>query len=75
MALMLLIALVGTIMIREINPEHLWARFMGYCVLIAFSANFPMILTMSASNVAGYTKKNTVNAMVSLTMFFCHGNY
>ena len=65
MAWNLAIALVGAVMIREISPTQIWSRFMGYCLCIAFSANFPMVLSMSSGNIGGFTKKNTANAMVS----------
>lgn len=65
MAWNLAVALVGAVMIREIDSAHIWARFMGYCLCIAYSANFPMILSMSSGNMAGFTKKSTANAMVS----------
>lgn len=65
MAWNLAIALVGAVMIREISPTQVWSRFMGYCLCIAFSANFPMVLSMSSGNIGGFTKKNTANAMVS----------
>lgn len=60
----LVFAIVGTVMLRQIDRSHIWARFIGYCILPAFSANFPMVLTMSASNTGGFTKKTTLNAMV-----------
>ena len=66
MALMMVISLVGTVMIRSIEHSNIWGRFMGYCLLIAFSANFPMSLTMVAANTGGFTKKTTVSAMVRL---------
>lgn len=65
MAWNLAVALIGAVMIREIHPSRIWARFMGYCLCIAFSANFPMVLSMSSGNIGGFTKKSTVNAMVS----------
>ena len=65
MAWNLAVALVGAVMIREIHPSQIWARFMGYCLCIAFSANFPMVLSMSSGNIGGFTKKSTANAMVS----------
>lgn len=65
MAWNLAVALVGAVMIREIHPTQIWSRFMGYCLCIAFSANFPMVLSMSSGNIGGFTKKNTANAMVS----------
>lgn len=64
MAWNLAVALVGAVMIREIHSSHIWARFMGYCLCIAFSANFPMVLSMSSGNIGGFTKKNTADAMV-----------
>ncbi|KAL2817901.1 putative MFS allantoate transporter [Aspergillus cavernicola] len=67
-----IIALIGSIMIRQINPEHIWARFMGYCLIIAFSANFPLTMTMITSNTAGFTKKSTVTAVVFVA--YCAGN-
>lgn len=65
MAWHLLLSIVGAAMIRQINSELMWARFFGYCLTIAYSANFPMLLAMSSSNIGGFTKKTTVNAMVS----------
>lgn len=66
MAFNLAISLTGSIMVREISPDNIWARFVGYCFCIAYSANFPLVLSISSSNVGGFTKKNTANAMVSL---------
>ncbi|KAJ5825294.1 Major facilitator superfamily domain general substrate transporter [Penicillium riverlandense] len=67
-----IMALIGTVMIRQINPEQIWARFMGYCLIIAFSANFPLTMTMITSNTAGFTKKSTVTAVVFVA--YCAGN-
>ncbi|KAH6639817.1 major facilitator superfamily domain-containing protein [Boeremia exigua] len=72
MAWNLAVALVGAVMIREIHPTQIWARFMGYCLCIAFSANFPMVLSMSSGNIGGFTKKNTANAMIFIA--YCAGN-
>ncbi|KZM27982.1 uncharacterized protein EKO05_0007294 [Ascochyta rabiei] len=72
MAWNLAVALVGAVMIREIQSSHIWARFMGYCLCIAFSANFPMVLSMSSGNIGGFTKKNTANAMIFIA--YCAGN-
>lgn len=59
------ISIVGSAMIRQIDQERMWARFMGFCLNMAFSANFPIVLSMSSANVAGFTKKSTANSMVS----------
>lgn len=65
MAFNLAISLTGSIMVRELDAANIWPRFVGYCFCIAYSANFPLVLSMSSSNVGGFTKKNTANAMVS----------
>lgn len=64
-ALNLAISLAGAVMVREIDATDIWARFAGYCLCLAYSANFPLALSINSSNVAGFTKKNTANAMVS----------
>lgn len=61
-------ALIGSIMIRQVEEEHIWTRFMGYCLIIAFSANFPLTMTMITSNTAGFTKKSTVTAVVCFSL-------
>ncbi|VUC37974.1 unnamed protein product [Clonostachys rosea] len=72
MAWNLAVAIVGAVMVRQISSAYIWARFMGYCLTMAYSANFPMILTMSSGNFGGFTKKTTVNAMIFIA--YCTGN-
>lgn len=60
----LIIALAGVIMIRQLPSAHHWARLVGYSLTLAFTANIPLILSVSSGNIGGFTKKNTVNAMV-----------
>ncbi|KAJ5578610.1 uncharacterized protein N7459_007574 [Penicillium hispanicum] len=67
-----IMALIGSVMIRQIDAEHIWARFMGYCLIIAFSASFPLTMTMISNNTAGFTKKSTVTAVVFVA--YCAGN-
>lgn len=54
----------GAAMARQITPNNVWARFMGYCLANAYSVNFPLTLAMSTGNIGGFTKKTTVNALV-----------
>lgn len=65
MAWNIAMALVGAVRIRKVPSSQIWTRFMGYCLCIAFSANYPMVLSMSSGNIGGFTKKNTTNAMIS----------
>jgi hypothetical protein len=66
MAICTVIALVGAVVIRQVNNSHIWARYSGYCLLSAYTANFPLLLSLNVANVAGITKKTTANAMVRL---------
>ncbi|OKL64208.1 hypothetical protein UA08_00514 [Talaromyces atroroseus] len=72
MAISTVIALVGAVMIRQIHSSNLWARYFGYCLLSAYTSNFPLMLSMNASNIAGKTKKTTINAMTFIA--YCAGN-
>ncbi|GJC89546.1 putative transporter C417.10 [Colletotrichum liriopes] len=64
MAWNLAVSIAGAAIVQQIKAELTWARFMGYCLTIAYSANFPMILSMSSGNFGGFTKKTAVKAMV-----------
>lgn len=59
------VGIAGAVMVQKIDPEHLWARFFGFCLCVSFVGNFPMVFAMSTANFAGFTKKATVNAAVS----------
>ncbi|KXJ87119.1 major facilitator superfamily domain-containing protein [Microdochium bolleyi] len=72
MAWHMLASVIGALMIRQVAPEHQWARFFGYCLSLGYSANFPMLLAMTSSNIGGFTKKTTANAMIFIG--YCAGN-
>lgn len=58
------VSIMGSALVRYLDTDLKWARFFGFCFAIAYSANFPMIIAMVSCNVAGFTKKTSVNAMV-----------
>jgi hypothetical protein len=72
MVVFLVISIVGTLMIKEIPMSQKWARLGGLWMFGGFSVTFPLMLSITASNVAGYTKKTTVNAVFFLG--YCVGN-
>ncbi|TVY36222.1 putative transporter, partial [Lachnellula occidentalis] len=77
MTLCALISLAGACCIRQLDNSNIWARYLsGYCLLSAYTANFPMILSMNTSKFGGFTKKTTVHAMASAPDFvsYCVGN-
>ncbi|KAF5565608.1 major facilitator superfamily domain-containing protein [Fusarium phyllophilum] len=65
------LSLVGTILVRQLPSTNNAGRYVGL-ILCASCANvFPM-LSLISSNVAGFTKKSTVNAVFFLG--YCAGN-
>ncbi|KAL4816222.1 major facilitator superfamily domain-containing protein [Aspergillus spinulosporus] len=66
------LSIAGAAMARQITPDNVWARFMGYCLANAYSVNFPLTLAMSTGNIGGFTKKTTVNALIFIG--YCAGN-
>lgn len=58
------ISLIGVVLIRELDAAHVWPRFIGFGLSLAYTANIPLILSVSSGNFGGFTKKTTVNAMV-----------
>lgn len=64
MAWNLALSIAGATMIRTISADHMWARFMGFCLTLGYTANFPLVLAVASGNFGGFTKKTTVNALV-----------
>lgn len=69
---LLAIGIIGTVMIKELPKSQKWSRLAGLWLFGAYSAMFPIMLSIIASNVAGYTKKATVNAIFFIA--YCAGN-
>ena len=62
----------GMVMIYALPHHARNAKLSGFCLAMAFAANMPLCLSMVASNVGGFSKKATVNAMVFIA--YCTGN-
>ncbi|KAJ5191249.1 major facilitator superfamily domain-containing protein [Penicillium cinerascens] len=67
-----IVALVGTLLIRQQDTNNKGGRFAGVMLLLASSNIFPLMLSLISSNVGGITKKATVNAIFFLG--YCAGN-
>ena len=67
-----LISLTGAVMVYAIPNTNKWARLAGLWLFPAFAAGLPLTLSLIASNVAGYTKKTTVSAVLFIA--YCTGN-
>ncbi|KKA29895.1 hypothetical protein TD95_001495 [Thielaviopsis punctulata] len=66
------ISVVGSVVVRQVDPANKVARLNGLGLLVAFSGPFPLVMAMMSSNIGGFTKKTTVSAMVF--MAYCVGN-
>ncbi|CAK7206252.1 hypothetical protein SEUCBS139899_009039 [Sporothrix eucalyptigena] len=72
MILMVAFSVIGTAMMFAVAPVHKATRLAGFCLTVAYVANLPLSLALVTSNVAGYTKKTVVLAMVFVA--YCIGN-
>lgn len=67
MAFNFVISIIGVSLVRQL-PEHMkWSRFIGFCLAGTFTANFPLVMAMISGNFGGFTKKVSVNAVVSIS--------
>ncbi|RAK92523.1 vitamin H transporter [Aspergillus costaricaensis CBS 115574] len=68
----LCLATIGTALIRELPAHLMWGRFTGKVLMTAAAANLLLAMSLSSGNVAGFTKKMTVNTAILIS--FCGGN-
>lgn len=67
-----LMAIGGILMIKLLPNDEKLARLAGFWLIMAVAPAFPLMMSLSASNIAGFTKKSTVMAMIFLG--YCAGN-
>ncbi|KAF4344531.1 hypothetical protein FBEOM_1499 [Fusarium beomiforme] len=65
-------AIAGILMIKLLPTAEKLSRLAGFWLIMAVAPAFPLMLSLSASNIAGFTKKSTVMAMIFLG--YCAGN-
>ncbi|KAE8414608.1 major facilitator superfamily domain-containing protein [Aspergillus pseudocaelatus] len=63
-------SLIGSIIVYA--GDSTGVRLFGLYLFVAYAAGIPMTLSMVSSNVAGFTKKATVSAMMFIA--YCTGN-
>lgn len=69
---MQLIAIAGCAMVYTLPTSHKWQRLAGIWLFPAYAAGMPLSFSIIASDIAGYTKKTTVFAI--LFIGYCAGN-
>ncbi|KAJ6142194.1 hypothetical protein N7497_011293 [Penicillium chrysogenum] len=67
-----LMAMAGILMVKLLPSADKLSRLAGFWLVMAVSPAFPLMLSLAASNIAGFTKKSTVMAMIFLG--YCAGN-
>lgn len=66
------VSVVGMAMVWKIDPEEKAARLVGLSLGIAYAMNIPISMSLMSSNVASFTKRSVVSAMIF--MAYCVGN-
>ena len=75
MAFNYLVGVAGAGMVRYLPTDMRWGRFAGTVLAGGYSANFPLIMSLMSGNFGGFTKKTTLNAIVSRCICFAeHAN-
>jgi hypothetical protein len=67
-----LVAMTGILMVKLLPPDEKISRLAGFWLVTAVAPAFPLMLSLAASNIAGFTKKSTVMAFIFLG--YCAGN-
>ncbi|CDM38220.1 hypothetical protein DTO013E5_8654 [Penicillium roqueforti] len=66
------VSMVGMILILKLDSDNQAGKMTGLCLGGVFAANIPLSLSLISSNVAGFTKKSTVSALMFAA--YCVGN-
>ncbi|CAL5873036.1 uncharacterized protein PFLUO_LOCUS7305 [Penicillium psychrofluorescens] len=66
------VSMTGMIMIWKLDDDNRAGKMTGLCFGAVFAANIPLALSLITSNVAGFTKKSVVSALVFIA--YCVGN-
>ncbi|CAI7586237.1 unnamed protein product [Penicillium pancosmium] len=66
------VSMIGMILIWKLGADNQAGKMTGLCLGAVFAANIPLSLSLISSNVAGFTKKSTVSALMFAA--YCIGN-
>lgn len=68
-----LMALAGILMVKLLPDTKKLSRLAGFWLVTAVAPAFPLMMSMFASNTAGFTKKSSVVALIFVG--YCVGNF
>lgn len=64
--------MVGMILIWKLDEENKGGRLTGLTLGGVFAVNIPLSLSLVSSNVAGFTKRSVISALIFVA--YCVGN-
>ena len=65
-------SMIGIILVWTLGPDNLQGRMVGITLGSVFAVNIPLQLSVISSNIAGFTKRSTVSALMFVA--YCIGN-
>lgn len=65
-------SLLGVLLIWKLNPSNQVGRLMGIYISVGYAVNIPLCMSLVTSNVAGFSKRSVVSAMIFIA--YCLGN-
>ncbi|KAL4932257.1 major facilitator superfamily domain-containing protein [Aspergillus undulatus] len=68
-----IMAMAGILMVKLLPDSRKLPRLAGYWLVTAVAPAFPLMMSLFASNTAGFTKKSTVVALIFVG--YCVGNF
>lgn len=72
MILNTLISVVGMLLIWKLDPADQVGRMLGLALGVVYAINLPISLSIVTSNIAGFSKKSVVSALLFIA--YCVGN-
>ncbi|KAL3455250.1 major facilitator superfamily domain-containing protein [Aspergillus heterothallicus] len=73
MVAIFLMAIAGILMVKLLPDHRKLSRLAGYWLVTAVAPAFPLMMSLFASNTAGFTKKSTAVALIFVG--YCVGNF
>ncbi|KAL4788143.1 major facilitator superfamily domain-containing protein [Aspergillus varians] len=73
MVVIFLMAMAGILMVKLLPDARKLPRLAGFWLVTAVAPAFPLMMSLFASNTAGFTKKSTVVALIFVG--YCVGNF
>lgn len=65
-------SLLGVLLVWKLDQSNKAGRLMGIYISVGYAINIPLCMSLVTSNVAGFSKRSVVSAMVFIA--YCVGN-